>query len=185
VPGQPWQRCSQAIFEAMMMDRAHRDPLVDIRQGWRLQACSQIGDVATAQLADGDGNTVTVHADYLVGCDGAFSRVRTELGIEMAGLKDFTNFALVHLRSPDLTNLQALGQFWHMFTSNGGALIAQNGIDTWTLHQDLGAKVDDPDPIGDPREFVPRTLGRPIVIDEVLASSVWRPSAMLAKSNDA
>jgi 2-polyprenyl-6-methoxyphenol hydroxylase-like FAD-dependent oxidoreductase len=182
VPGQPWQRCSQAIFEAIMMDRAHRDPLVDIRQGWQLQTCSQIGDVVTAQLADSDGNTVTVHADYLVGCDGASSRVRTELGIEMAGLKDFTNFALVHFRSSDLTNLHALGQFWHVFTSNGGALIAQNEIDTWTLHQDLGAEVDDPDPIGDPREFVASALGRPIVIDEILASSVWRPSAMLADS---
>jgi 2-polyprenyl-6-methoxyphenol hydroxylase-like FAD-dependent oxidoreductase len=179
-PGQPWQRCSQAIFEAMMMDRAHRDPLVDVRQGWRLQACRQIGDVVAAQLTDSDGNTLTVHADYLVGCDGASSRVRTELGIGMDGLKDFTAFALVHFRSLDFTNLHSLGQFWHLFTSDGAVLIAQNEIDTWTLHQDLGAQVDDPDPIGDPREFVARALGRPIVIDEVLASSVWRPSALLA-----
>ena len=182
VPGQPWQRCSQVIFEAMMMDRAHRDPLVDVRQGWRLQACRQIGDLVAAELADTDGNTVTVHAGYLVGCDGASSRVRTELGIDMDGLKDFTNFALVHFRSLDLTNLHALGQFWHLYTSNGVALIAQNETDTWTLHQDLGAQVDDPDPIGDPREFVARALGRRIVIDEVLATSVWRPNAMLADS---
>jgi 2-polyprenyl-6-methoxyphenol hydroxylase-like FAD-dependent oxidoreductase len=180
VPGQPWQRCSQAIFEAMMMDRAHRDPLVDVRQGWRVQGCRQIGDVVAAQLTDSDGNTVTVHADYLVGCDGAASRVRAELGIEMDGLKDFTTFALVHFRSLDLANLHALGQFWHVFTSNGAALIAQNEIDTWTLHQDLGAEVDDPGPIGDPREFVARALRRPIVIDEVLTSSVWRPTALLA-----
>jgi 2-polyprenyl-6-methoxyphenol hydroxylase-like FAD-dependent oxidoreductase len=182
VPGQPWQRCSQAIFEAMMMDRAHRDPLVDVRQGWRLQNCVQIGDVVAAQLADSDGNTVTVHADYLVGCDGASSRVRSELGIQMDGLKDFITCALVHFRSLDLTNLHALGQFWHVFTANGAILISQNEIDTWTLHQDLGTQVDDPDPIGDPREFVARALGRPIVIDDVLASSVWRPNAMLADS---
>jgi 2-polyprenyl-6-methoxyphenol hydroxylase-like FAD-dependent oxidoreductase len=182
VPGQPWQRCSQAIFEAMMMDRAHRDPLVDVRQGWRLHKCSQIGDVVVAQLADSNGETVTVHADYLVGCDGASSRVRTELGIGMDGFKDFTTFALVHFRSFDLTNLHALGQFWHLYTSNSAALIAQNEVDTWTLHQDLGAQADDPDPIGDPREFVVRALRRPILIDEVLASSVWRPNAMLADS---
>jgi 2-polyprenyl-6-methoxyphenol hydroxylase-like FAD-dependent oxidoreductase len=181
-PGQPWQRCSQAIFEAMMMERAHRDPLVDVRQSWRLQTCRQIGDAVVAELADSHGNTVTVHADYLVGCDGASSRVRAELGIGMDGLKDFTTFALVHFRSLDLTNLHALGQFWHLYTSTGAVLIAQNEVDTWTLHQDLGAQADDPDPIGDPREFVARALGRPIVIDEVLASSVWRPNAMLADS---
>jgi 2-polyprenyl-6-methoxyphenol hydroxylase-like FAD-dependent oxidoreductase len=182
MPGQPWQRCSQAIFEAMMMDRAHRDPLVDVRQGWRLQSCVQVGDVVAAQLTDSDGNVVTVHADYLVGCDGASSRVRTELGIEMDGLKDFTTFALVHFRSLDLTNLHAQGPFWHLYTSTGAVLIAQNETDTWTLHFDLGAQVDDPDPIGDPREFVARALGRPIKIDDVLASSVWRPNAMLADS---
>jgi 2-polyprenyl-6-methoxyphenol hydroxylase-like FAD-dependent oxidoreductase len=182
VPGQPWQRCSQAIFEALMMDRAHRDPLVEVRQGWRLQGCAQVGDLVTAELSDSDGNAVTVHADYLVGCDGASSRVRTELGIQMDGLKDFATFALVHFRSLDLTNLHALGQFWHLYTSRGAVLIAQNEIDTWTLHQDLGAQVDDPDPIGDPREFVARAVGRPIVIDDILASSVWRPNAMLADS---
>src|ERR1700730_16944230 len=152
VPGQPWQRCSQAIFEAMMMNRVHHDPLVDVRQGWRLQSCAQAGDIVAAQLADSDGNTITVHADYLVGCDGASSRVRTELGIQMDGMKDFTTFALVHFRSLDLTNLHALGHFWHLYTSNGAVLIAQNEVDTWTLHQDLGAEADDPDPIGDPRE---------------------------------
>lgn len=182
VPSQPWQRCSQAIFEAMMMERAHRDPLVDVRQGWRLRTCGQVGDLVVAELADGSGNTVTVHADYLVGCDGASSRVRTELGIGMQGLKDFTTFALVHFRSHDLTNLHAHGQFWHLYTSSGAVLIAQNETDTWTLHQDLGADVDDPDPIGDPREFVARALGRPIAIEEVLVSSLWRPNAMLADS---
>jgi FAD-dependent monooxygenase len=180
LPGQPWQRCSQAIFEAKMMERAHRDPLIDVMQGWQLQQCAQVGDLVTAELGDDRGNTITVNADYLVGCDGASSRVRRELGIDMGGMKDFTTFALVHFRSSDRTNLHALGQFWHLFTQQGAVLIAQDEIDTWTLHQDLGAEVGDLDPIGDPREFVARALGRPIVIDEVLASSVWRPNALLA-----
>ena len=86
----------------------------------------------------------------------------------------------MHFRSGDLANLRALGQFWHLYTTGGATLIAQDELDTWTLHQDLGSDVDDPDPIGDPREFVARALGRPIVINEILASSVWRPNALLA-----
>jgi 2-polyprenyl-6-methoxyphenol hydroxylase-like FAD-dependent oxidoreductase len=182
VPAQPWQRCSQANFEAMMMERAHRDPHVDVRQGWRLQTCRQDGEGVTAELADRDGNTITVHADYLVGCDGASSRVRAELGIEMAGAAELTTFALVHFRSRDIAKLHALGQFWHLYTASGAVLIAQDEIDTWTLHLDLGPQSDAADPIGDPKEFVARTLGTPIHIDEVLASSTWRPSAMLADS---
>jgi 2-polyprenyl-6-methoxyphenol hydroxylase-like FAD-dependent oxidoreductase len=180
-PGQAWQRCSQAIFETMMMERAKRDPLIDVRQGWRLETGAQLGDVVDATLVDDTGESVQVRASYLVGCDGASSRVRSQLGIEMDGVKDITTFALVHFRSTDLANLQALGQFWHLYTTGGAVLIAQNEVDTWTLHCDLGPDGQDPDPIGDPREFVDRALGRPIVISEILASSVWRPNALLAE----
>jgi 2-polyprenyl-6-methoxyphenol hydroxylase-like FAD-dependent oxidoreductase len=179
-PGQPWQRCSQAIFEAMMMDRAKRDPLIDVRQGWRLETCAQAGDAVDATLVDDAGESVQVQARYLVGCDGASSRVRSQLRIAMDGVKDITTFALVHFRSADLANLHALGQFWHLYTTDGAVVIAQDEVDTWTLHHDLGPDIDDPDPIGDPREFVARALGRPIVISEILASSVWRPNALLA-----
>jgi 2-polyprenyl-6-methoxyphenol hydroxylase-like FAD-dependent oxidoreductase len=156
-PGQPWQRCSQAIFEAVMMDRARRDPLIDVRQGWQLQSCTQNGDAVDATVVDDTGDLLKIRASYLVGCDGASSRVRNELGIAMEGAKDITEFALVHFRSSDLTNLHALGQFWHLFTTGGAILIAQDEVDTWTLHEDLGL-VDDPDPIGDPHEFVARAL---------------------------
>ena len=179
-PGQPWQRCSQAIFEAAMMDRCKRDPLIDVRQGWQLQTCAQDGDAVQATIVDDTGDVLKIRASYLVGCDGASSRVRNELGIAMEGAKDFTTFALVHFRSADLANLHALGQFWHIYTTGGAVTIAQDEVDTWTLHQDLGSDVDDPDPIGDPTEFVARALGRPVKIDEVTASSVWRPSALLA-----
>jgi 2-polyprenyl-6-methoxyphenol hydroxylase-like FAD-dependent oxidoreductase len=178
-PGQPWQRCSQAIFEAVMMDRCRRNPLIDVRQGWQLQTCGQHGDVVEATVVDDSGEALKIRARYLVGCDGASSRVRSRLGIAMDGAKDITTFALMHFRSRDLANLQALGQFWHLYTTGGAVLIAQDEVDTWTLHQDLGL-VDDPDPIGDPHEFAARALGRPIVIDEILASSVWRPNALLA-----
>jgi FAD-dependent monooxygenase len=112
-----------------------------------------------ATLVDDTGDVLKIRASYLVGCDGASSRVRNELGIAMEGAKDFTTFALVHFRSADMANLHALGQFWHIYTTGGAVMIAQDEVDTWTLHQDLGSDVDDPDPIGDPTEFVARALG--------------------------
>lgn len=181
-PGQPWQRCSQAKFEALMMKRAHADDLIDVRQGWRVESFDDDGAGVVGELRDGDGDTITVRADYLVGCDGASSTVRAALGIDMQGFGEFTNIALVHFRSRDLANLHALGPFWHIFTSTGATLIAQDEIETWTMHQDLGPDLPDGDPIGDPSRFVAESLGRPIAIDEVLATSVWRPTALLADS---
>ena len=181
-PGQPWLRLSQVLFEAVMMRRCQADPLIDVRQGWRLDGCSQIDDAVEATLINAAGDAVSVRTGYLVGCDGASSRVRTELGIAMTGASELTNLALVHFRSPDVANLHALGQFWHLFLTNGACVIAQDEVDTWTLHVDLGPDLTDEDPIGDPHELVITAVGRPVEITEVLASSIWRPTALLADS---
>jgi len=70
-PGQPWQRCSQAIFEAVMMDRCRRDPLIDVRQGWQLQSCAQNGDAVEATLVDDTGDVLKIRASYgVTGNDG-------------------------------------------------------------------------------------------------------------------
>jgi len=179
-PAQPWQRVSQEVFERVMMERCHSDPHIDVRQGWRLDECAEVDGVVWATLADGDGEEMSVRADYLVGCDGASSRVRSELGIAMTGFPAFTTFALVHFRSSDLANLHAMGQFWHLFFSTGTTVIAQDEVNTWTLHVNLGPDVVSDDPIGDPIEFVQRALGRAVQIDDILASSVWGPTALLA-----
>jgi 2-polyprenyl-6-methoxyphenol hydroxylase-like FAD-dependent oxidoreductase len=181
-PGQPWLRLSQALFEAVMMQRCQSDPLIDVRQGWRLDSCAQADGAVHAVLANSDGEELTVRAKYLIGCDGASSQVRNQLGIQTTGVPAFTTLALVHFRSSDLANLHALGQFWHLFCSTGVAVIAQDEIDTWTLHVDLGPDVTEDDPIGDPREFVSRALGRTVAIEEILACSLWGPNAQLADS---
>jgi FAD-dependent monooxygenase len=179
-PAQPWQRVSQELFERVMMQRCHVDPRIDVRQGWCLEECAEVDGIAWATLADGDGEELLVRADYLVGCDGASSRVRSELGIAMTGLPAFTTFALVHFRSSDLANLHAMGQFWHLFFFTGTTVIAQDEVDTWTLHVNLGPGVVSDDLIGDPIEFIQSALGRPVQVDEILASSVWGPTALLA-----
>jgi 2-polyprenyl-6-methoxyphenol hydroxylase-like FAD-dependent oxidoreductase len=182
LPAQPSQRLSQELFEAVMMERCRRAPGVDVRQGWRLDTCAEIDGAVEATIVNNAGAAVQVRADFLVGCDGASSQVRNELGIAMTGAPEFTTIALVHFRSPGLSNLHALGQFWHLFCPNGVTVISQDEADTWTLHVDLGPDVSDEDPIGDPREFVTRALGKPIELTEVLATSVWRPTALLADS---
>jgi FAD-dependent monooxygenase len=145
--GQPWQRCSEAIFETVMMDHCKRYPFIDVRHGWRLETCAQVGDVVEAMIVDDTGQPVTIRASYLVGSDGAASRVRSELAA-MEGSQAISTFALLRFRSADLTDLQAFGQFWHLYTAGGAIVIAQDEIDAWTLHQNLGPDVHDPDPTG-------------------------------------
>lgn len=90
---------------------------------------------------------------------------------------------LVHFRSRDLQKLQAQGQFWHIFSTAGGAIISQDEDEIWTVHVPMSLE-EDTDSI-DPVELVYRFLGGhfgryPIKIDEVLVKSVWRPNLVVA-----
>lgn len=90
---------------------------------------------------------------------------------------------LVHFKSRDLARLQKQGQFWHIFFSNGAAIISQDETETWTTHLFLPLDVD----INtlDPRKVVYEVLGGsvgpyPIEIDEILVTSSWRPNICVA-----
>jgi FAD-dependent monooxygenase len=90
---------------------------------------------------------------------------------------------LVHFKSRDLEGLQKQGQFWHIFFSNGSAIISQDEKDTWTTH--LPIPLDTDVKSLDPKEAVYEVLGgsagkHKIKIDEVLVTSSWRPNLCVA-----
>jgi FAD-dependent monooxygenase len=95
---------------------------------------------------------------------------------------------LIHFKSRDLKRLQRQGQFWHIFFLGndglGSALIAQDEIETWTLHLQmaLGTNHDEIDSY----EAIYRSLGGlgekfEIKVDEILVRSTYRPSIALAR----
>src|SRR5215472_4508007 len=56
-----------------------------IEQRSELAGLCQRGDGVDATLRDAEGRETEIHAGYVVGCDGAHSRVRHELGLAFAG----------------------------------------------------------------------------------------------------
>ena len=56
-----------------------------VEQGAELVRVSEHGNVVDATLRDGAGRETELSAGYVVGCDGAHSRVRHELGLAFAG----------------------------------------------------------------------------------------------------
>lgn len=79
------RRCPQYVFDPLLADAVLERGLTDVRYGHHLTALTEHDDGVTATLETGDGDEVIVHADYLVGCDGAASTVRQSLGIPFDG----------------------------------------------------------------------------------------------------
>jgi FAD-dependent monooxygenase len=85
---------------------------------------------------------------------------------------------LVHFRSKALAKFRPFGPFWHILFVNGGGMIDQDGVDTFTIHfgiRDLNRDLSKVDPYEIIYETLGGTLGPfKIEIDEILAHSPWR-----------
>jgi 3-(3-hydroxy-phenyl)propionate hydroxylase len=75
----------QPVLEGQLRDNLARYPSVETRFGWQLTGLADLDARVRVELAAPDGTAQTVTCDYLVGCDGASSRVREGLGITLGG----------------------------------------------------------------------------------------------------
>ncbi|KAF2186232.1 hypothetical protein K469DRAFT_749850 [Zopfia rhizophila CBS 207.26] len=165
MPREPYQRCSQAIFEAWLKPRIQAEPLIHSVFGLKLESLIETADGVESSLVEvTTGQRYRVRSRYVIGCDGAGSRVRKAIGGELIG-------------GP------VQGQFWHIFFTNGAAIISQDEVDTWTAHLSLPLDVDwkTLDPIEVIYEALGGSAGRfPIRIDKILVTSSWRPNICVA-----
>ncbi|KAL7941312.1 hypothetical protein V8C42DRAFT_355621 [Trichoderma barbatum] len=186
LPREPYQRCSQAVLEAWLKPHIQTEQHIDGHFGLKFESLTETDDGVESTLTDvATGEQHIVYSKYVVGCDGAGSRVRRSAGIGLLGGPVPGAMLLIHFKSRDLSRIQKQGQFWHIGFTSGAFIIAQDEVDTWTMHT--------PIPVGidwekiDPEETVYAGLGGPsapypIKIDEILIKSSWRPNICVAES---
>jgi 2-polyprenyl-6-methoxyphenol hydroxylase-like FAD-dependent oxidoreductase len=75
----------QPGLETALRDILTTSPHADVRLGWSFEGLTQDGDDVSVSLRGPDGPAM-IRADYVVGCDGASSRVRSAIG---GGLFDY------------------------------------------------------------------------------------------------
>jgi 2-polyprenyl-6-methoxyphenol hydroxylase-like FAD-dependent oxidoreductase len=180
-PREPWQRISQIQMEELLMLRCLESQHIEVLRPFRVTNVEQDADGVVTTMVSREGDEErSVRSSYVVGCDGANSAVRESLGITESGDRAVAMLSQVHFRSTDLRALHAHGQFWHVFFLGRGfaAIIAQDEIDTWTVHQQLFEDVRLSDL--DPMRSVHETLGRDIEVDTLLETSIWRPNVLVA-----
>ncbi|MFH8559461.1 FAD-dependent monooxygenase [Streptomyces sp. NPDC017988] len=76
---------SQPELEAMLFDWLKNRPGVDVRMSTECVSYEQDGTGVTLRLRTAGGDEEDLRADYLIGCDGGRSGIRTQAGIQMQG----------------------------------------------------------------------------------------------------
>ncbi|KAH7161945.1 FAD binding domain-containing protein [Dactylonectria estremocensis] len=185
MPREPYQRCSQSIFEAWLKLQIETEPLIQVYFGLKFEGFVEVeGGVQSTGISVVDKTKHIINSGYLVGCDGAGSRVRKCLGSELVGGPTPVAMFLVHFKSRDLSALHKQGQFWHIFFTSGSVIISQDEVNTWTVH--LPISLDTDWKSLDPEKAIADVLGgslapHPIKVDEILVSSSWQPSIAVAE----
>lgn len=132
------ERCPQDMFDPILRRFAESHAHVTLR--YQTEVMSVVQEERQAEVRFRDlitGAESVIQADYVVGCDGAGSTVRRQLGIEMSGEDVLTHSTNVIFRCPDLPSIydKPLGYRFICIGHEGtyATVVAINGRDRWRL----------------------------------------------------
>jgi 2-polyprenyl-6-methoxyphenol hydroxylase-like FAD-dependent oxidoreductase len=92
----------QGEFQRVLLGRLERIEGVEVRLGWSVDDFTQgeDGSKVAVQISGPEGKTEEIDAAYLVGADGAHSRVRKCMGVELSGETLDAQLVATDLRFP-------------------------------------------------------------------------------------
>jgi 2-polyprenyl-6-methoxyphenol hydroxylase-like FAD-dependent oxidoreductase len=187
---EPPHRCALIFIEPYLHKHAEKNPSVRIEHNWRAISFRDTGEGVEVDVERVDGSArKTVRAKYVVGCDGARSMVRRQLGYKMQGERATDRewmagkMHTIYFRSPELYKLMNRPAAWMYFTVNKdrrSVLVAVNGTDTFTINAQLKPDEQD-DEISNERALwmFEQALGAAPPPMEILTTDSWLGGYML------
>jgi 2-polyprenyl-6-methoxyphenol hydroxylase-like FAD-dependent oxidoreductase len=132
------ERCPQDMFDPILFAFARRQPSVTIRHRCRFLSVEERTDRVVVTVEDlVEQKRKQIEAAYVIGCDGAASLIRTQLGITLSGSPAVTYTTNIIFHSPVLKTLHDKGQFYRFiaFSEKGmwATLVAINGRDNYRM----------------------------------------------------
>jgi 2-polyprenyl-6-methoxyphenol hydroxylase-like FAD-dependent oxidoreductase len=86
MPSEPYQRCSQSLFEAWLKVKIEAHELIESHWGTKLVEVSEREGRVIATVDDmKTGQVREIETRYLLGCDGGGSLVRRKLELGLTG----------------------------------------------------------------------------------------------------
>src|SRR3984957_11404176 len=135
---EPPHRVNQIFLEPVLLGAAAATPGVRILNGMRVDAIEQREDQILAPTTESAGNaTPTIAARYVVGCDGAHSRVRRAIGAVLQGDAAVLQAQTSVIRAPSLLAMMP-GPAWAIDCinpRNRGLVFAVDGHQRWIVHK--------------------------------------------------
>ena len=178
MPLEPYQLISQYTLEPLLKAEAEALQSVEVLFGHELIEFSQSDDGVSVRFEDSDGQSKTLMAAYLVGCDGGSSPIRKQLGIKLRGEGGILELQQALFYCEELFerlphgNGPGQGRHYHRADADHTFLIMQDSTKHWSLHATV------PDAEAMKRKFE-EIVGFPVDY-ELLSCAPWRQNLLLA-----
>jgi len=175
LPCEPYQVISQYTLEPILRRAVERCGKVTTLFGYEFERYSEETDRVLIQCR-GSASPKEIRARYLVGCDGAASSIRKQLGIELRGRGGIGRMHQVFFRSRDLLDRIPIARARHYWFADEhkSAIIVQDDGRHFSLHSTLPAGTDF-------AAVVRRLAGYDLDV-EILHIGEWTMHLLLAES---
>ena len=138
---EPPHRINQIYLEPTLSAHAETIAGLTLLNRVEIRSFEQTPDGVTAQGIQLDNNqTITICADFLVGCDGGRSTIRRMIGAKLSGTAEVQRVQSTYIRAPSLLSMTDLKPSWATFSLNpvrSGNVYAIDGRETWLVHNYL------------------------------------------------
>lgn len=182
----PYLNVSQVEVEKVLRAHVAASPAVRTLPRHQWESCVEDADGVTSVVKDlATGESFTIRSDYLVCADGAASRCRKALGVEMEGPEKLADFVNAYFQA-DLSHVvRTRGKLYFIFSPRapGSVFIAHHVEKRWVFHTPLegpSARVEDYTADVMTRK-IKAALGREDVDIRITSMSHWRMTAQIAK----
>jgi len=182
----PLRNLSQHRFEPILADELRASAGAELRYRHEWKHSHEDDDGVTSEISDlGTGEVIRVRSRYVIGCDGAGSRVRKQLGIEMVGPPLLQCFLMIHFAA-DLREVTAERPAVLHFVLDpeaAGTFIAHDVESDWVFMHGIDPADEGADDFSDERcrEIIDRAAG--VALDaEILGTGRWWMSSQTADS---
>jgi 2-polyprenyl-6-methoxyphenol hydroxylase-like FAD-dependent oxidoreductase len=180
----PLRNLSQHRFEPILAETLRKLPGVDLRYGCQWEHSDQDESGVTSIVRDlASGETTEVRSRWVIAADGAGSRLRASLGIELQGPPRIQSFLMIHFGAAlrELVRDRIGVLHFVMDPEAGGAFIAHDIDREWVYMHEFDPDRESEEDYGDERcrELVLRAIGQNVPL-EILHKGTWHMSSQVA-----